>query len=231
MKEIINKTIDILCINGECYVNIIEEKKEEDRTWYEKFYLWYRQNFTIIILVLGCLLLISMIYYMYSNTNNKNTIKTSTIQTGGFNAPSNIQSHPVDETVIPGGGKISGAIATGTSKVRGATSKQISKGADKLQSMAGISGDQIKEKATKAKEAIKAAPGKAARAVKGKAKQAGKAIIVGAKKHAKSFYMIVFSIGIVLGFAFFFLPTICMLVIGFLTYQITKNQIVSVLTA
>ena len=124
MKEIINKTIDILCINGECYVNIIEEKKEEDRTWYEKFYLWYRQNFTIIILVLGCLLFTSMIYYMYCNTNNKNTIKTTSIQTGGFNAPSNTQSPPVNETVIPGGGKM-GAIAKGTSKFRGATTQKI----------------------------------------------------------------------------------------------------------
>ena len=231
MKEIINKTIDILCINGECYVNIIEEKKEEDRTWYEKFYLWYRQNFTTIILVLGCLLLISMIYYMYSNKHNKNTIKTTAIQTGGFNAHLNTQILPVDETVIPGGGKISGAIAKGTSKVRGATTKQISKGADKIQSKAGISGDQIKEKAGKAKEAIKAAPGKAKEAAKKKGKQAGKAIAKGVNKFAKSYYTILFSVGIVLGFAFFFLPTICMLVIGFLTYQITKNQIVSVLTA
>lgn len=230
MKEIINKTIDILCINGECYVNLIEKKKEEDRIWYEKFYLWYRQNFTIIILVLGCLLFTSMIYYIYNNTNNKNTIQTTTIQTGGFNAPLNTQSPPVYETVIPGGGKISSAIAKGTSKFRGATTQKISKGADKLQSKAGLSGEQIKEKAGKAKDAIKAAPGKAVSTVKNKAKQAGKAVVAGAKKHAQSFYMIVFSIGIVLGFAFFFLPTICMLVIGFLTYQITKNQIVSILT-
>ena len=156
MKEIINKTIDILCINGECYVNILEEKKEEDRTWYENFYLWYRQNFTIIILVLGCLLVISMFYYMYSNSNNKNPIKTTTIQTGGFNASSDKQLLPVSETVIPGGGKISGAVAKGTSKVRGVTTKPFTMTSDKAQSMAGISGDQIKEKATKAKEAIKA---------------------------------------------------------------------------
>ena len=254
-KTIINKSIDILCINGECYVNIIEEKEEAERTWYDKLYLWYHQNFTIIILVLGCLLFASMIYFVWSNKTNKTitTNKSNTqVQSGGF------LDYDVVDTSLPGGGIKSGISSAGrkaksgirsaSKKVKsGITSapgkglgyaakgaKQFDKMGDSLLDKGGISSEKLKEKGRKVKEGIKAAPGKikeGIKAVPGKLKQG--AVVVGraAKQHAKSFYMILFSIGIVLGFAFFFMPTICMIVIGYLTFQLTKNQVVSLFTA
>lgn len=224
MKEIISKTIDILCINGECYANIIEEKEEKERTWYDKFYLWYRQNFTIIILVLGCLLFASMIFYIWSKSNNKKSI-----QTGGDNEGGNKQEKTPKEKK----GKILGAISKRKDQYQSGTSSTSAKGFKKLRQLGDKTGvtrealgkktsaitGSIKEKSKAAwsstKEGLKAAPGRIGDAI---------------SNNIQSFYTLLFSVGIVLGFAFFFMPTICMLVIGLLTYQITKNQIISMFT-
>ena len=164
MKELINKTIDILCINGECYANIIEEKEDTERTWYDKFYLWYRQNFTIIILIIGCLLVTSMIYYIWCKSNTVNNV-----QNGGKSLS----------------GKVSGL------------------------------GKGIKGKGKALLRNVKASPDRIGNAI---------------SNNVQSFYTLLFSIGIILGFGFFFMPTICMLIIGLLTYQITKNQVISLIT-
>ena len=228
MKQLISKTIDILCINGECYANIIEEKEEKERTWYDKFYLWYRQNFTIIILILGCLLVSSMIYYIWSKSNNKKSIQTGGDNEGG-NKPEKIQEKTPKEKKE----KTQGAISKRVEKYQSGTSSASAKGFKKLRQMGDKTGvtrealgkktsaitGSIKEKSKAAwsstKEGIKAAPGRIGDAI---------------SNNIQSFYTLLFSVGIVLGFAFFFMPTICMLVIGLLTYQITKNQVISMFT-
>ena len=247
MKEIISKTIDILCINGECYANIIEEKEEKERTWYDKFYLWYRQNFTIIILILGCLLVSSMIYYIWSKSNNKKGV-----QTGGE------ITNPVGKVAIEGvktvgkgaieGAK--GAKAIGKGAIEGVkavgkgvkskydtyqsgTSSTSAKGFKKLRQLGdktGVTTEGIKKKASAIKGSItdkgKAAYSSGKAALKAAPGRIGDAI----SNNIQSFYTLLFSVGIILGFAFFFMPTICMLVIGLLTYQITKNQVISMIT-
>lgn len=228
MKEIISKTVDILCINGECYANIIEEKEENERTWYDKFYLWYRQNFTIIILVLGCLLFASMIYYIWSKSNNKKLIQTGGDNEGG-NTAKNLQKKQPKEKKE----QTQGAISKRVDQYQSGTSSASAKGFKKLRQMGDKTGvtrealgkktsaitGSIKEKSKAAwsstKEGLKAAPGRIGDAI---------------SNNIQSFYTLLFSVGIVLGFAFFFMPTICMLVIGLLTYQITKNQVISMFT-
>ena len=213
MKEIISKTIDILCINGECYANIIEEKDENEKTWYDKFYLWYRQNFTIIILVLGCLLFVSMIYYIWSNSNK---VERKIIQTGGASVRGIISSGKKQFDAYQSGK--SSTAAKGFKKIRamgdktGVTTKGISK---KVSGVASSVKEKGKAVASKVKTAVKEAPAKIGAAI---------------SNNIQSFYTMLFSVGIILGFAFFFMPTICMLVIGLLTYQITKNQVVSLVT-
>lgn len=220
MKEIISKTIDILCINGECYANIIEEKEEKERTWYDKFYLWYRQNFTIIILILGCLLVSSMIYYIWSKFNNKKSI-----QTGGDNERGDKVSKKPEKT--------QGAISKRVDKYQSGTSSTSAKGFKKLRQLGdktGVTTEGIKEKASAIKGSItdkgKAAYSSGKAALKAAPGRIGDAI----SNNIQSFYTLLFSVGIILGFAFFFMPTICMLVIGLLTYQITKNQVTSMIT-
>lgn len=230
MKEIISKTIDILCINGECYANIIEEKEEHERTWYDKFYLWYRQNFTIIILILGCLLVASMIYYIWSKSNKG---ERKIVQTGG-----NTEAPPLSDKK-PGifsraksyvkDSKLGKSVANrraGKKSASGAAFKKLRDMGDKTgvttkglsKKVSGVA-KGIKEKGKAAlssgKAALKEAPGRIGDAI---------------SNNIQSFYTLLFSVGIVLGFAFFFMPTICMLVIGLLTYQITKNQVVSLVT-
>lgn len=228
MKEIISKTMDILCINGECYANIIEEKEEDERTLYDKFYLWYRQNFTIIILILGCFLVASMIYYIWTNSNNEKLVQyggndEETIVTdkkpGKFSrAKSYVKESTLGKAIAKRQAGKSSASAAGFKKLRkmgdktGVTIKGLSK------KVSGVT-KGVKEKGgaalSKGNAAIKAVPGKIGDSI---------------SNNIQSFYTMLFSVGIILGFAFFFMPTICMLVIGLLTYQITKNQVISLIT-
>lgn len=218
MKEIINKTIDILCINGECYANIIEEKEEHERTWYDKFYLWYRQNFTIIILIFGCLLVASMIYYIWFKSNNKKGVQTG----GGI-------------TTKVGTVAIKGAKAAGKryDKYQSGDSSASAKGFKKLRQMGNKTGVTRKGLSKKISGAASSITDKGKAAL-----SSGKAALNEARgkigdaisNNIQSFYTLLFSVGIVLGFAFFFMPTICMLVIGLLTYQITKNQVIGMIT-
>lgn len=206
MKEIITQSIDILCVNGKCYVNMIEKKEEEDRTWYDKLYLWYYNNFINIILFLGFCLLLSMVYYLFNKSkSNPTNYKGSQLSGGGFKSQFKKSSTTGFYTPI----------------IQKQASKQIKSTGLPTSTAA------LKEKAGKAGEAIIKAPGKATKAIR----RGGKNFVLGAKAHAKSFYVILFSITIVIGFGFFFIPTICMLLIGFLTYQLTKMQIVSMFTA
>lgn len=213
MKEIISKTIDILCINGECYANIIEEKDENEKTWYDKFYLWYRQNFTIIILVLGCLLFVSMIYYIWSNSNK---VERKIIQTGGASVGG----------IISSGKKEFAAYQSGESSKAAAGFKKFREMGDKT----GVTTKNIKGKVSGAVKGAKGKAQAAAKKAKAAIKEAPAKIGEAISNNIQSFYTMLFSVGIILGFAFFFMPTICMLVIGLLTYQITKNQVVSLVT-
>ena len=272
MKEIISKTIDILCINGECYANIIEEKEEKERTWYDKFYLWYRQNFTIIILILGCLLVSSMIYYIWSKSNNKKGVQTGgeitnpvgkvaikgakgvgKVAIKGAKVAKVVGTGAIEGVKTVGKGAIEGAKgakAIGTGAIKGVkavgkgvkskydtyqsgTSSTSAKGFKKLRQMGdktGITKDGLGKKVSAIKGSItnkgKAALSRGKAALKAAPGRIGDAI----SNNIQSFYTLLFSVGIILGFAFFFMPTICMLVIGLLTYQITKNQVTSMIT-
>lgn len=226
MKDILVKTIDILCINGECYANIIEEKEETEKTWYDKFYLWYRQNFIIIIIVLGCLLIISMIYYTFfkscnvnivqygGDINNTEELATDKGKKKSFISKKYSNYQKGDSGRISKLGKVTRKFgdSVGPSFKEGPSIKGAKKKASKIKKSIGKKTTAAKEKA---KAAVKAAPGKIANAI---------------SNNIQSFYTLLFSVGIVLGFAFFFMPTICMLVIGLLTYQITKNQVINLIT-
>jgi hypothetical protein len=195
------RTIDILCLNGECYIKIIEEKDEASRTWYDKLYLLFYQNINIIILILGILLVCSMIYVIYnSSIPNTKAVKYIQIQIGGDDEEDNVK---------PEKQKKKGVISSFTKGVKTGTMGVSSKVGAKVKQGAVAAKDAAKKK-------LKAAPGK---------------LVQGVKDNAKSFYTIVFSAAIVLAVGFFFIPTLCMIIIGILTYQLTKNQVVSMFTA
>lgn len=201
----ITRTIDILCLNGECYIKIIEEKDEVSRTWYDKLYLLFYKNINIIILILGVLLVCSMIYVIYnSSIPNTKADKYIRIQQGGDDGESNVKpKKPKKKGVFSSFKK---GVKTGSMGISSKVGAKV--------------GAKVKQGASSAKEAakdkLKAAPGK---------------LVQGVKDSAKSFYTIVFSAAIVLAVGFFFIPTLCMIIIGILTYQLTKNQVVSMLTA
>ena len=142
-----------LCITGEEYVNKIKEKPNNEKTWYDKLYIWYYHNIIYIILSLGILLIICMFYNL--SKKNKKIHKT-------INNNVNIQN----------GGSSLGK------RLKGVSQKTVSR----------------------------------------------------IRSGANPFYVLVFSYAIILGFGFFFLPTICMIVIGLLTYQLAKKQISNLFT-
>lgn len=204
----ITRTIDILCLNGKCYIKIIEEKDEVSRTWYDKLYLLFYKNINIIILILGVLLVCSMIYVIYnSSIPNTKADKYIRIQQGGDDGESNVKpKKPKKKGVISSFTK---GVKTGSMGISSKVGAKVKQGASKV-------GAKVKQGAIAAKNKLKAAPGK---------------LVQGVRDNAKSFYTIVFSAAIVLAVGFFFIPTLCMIIIGILTYQLTKNQVVSMLTA
>jgi len=142
------------------------------------------------------------------------------------------------------GGGITNAVSRGVKAVgrgvkskydtyQSGTSSTSAKGFKKLRQLGdktGVTTEGIKKKASAIKGSItdkgKAALSRGKAALKAAPGRIGDAI----SNNIQSFYTLLFSVGIILGFAFFFMPTICMLVIGLLTYQITKNQVISMIT-
>ncbi len=53
---------DILFLDGRKYANQIRSKSKEERKWWENTYLWFHDNFELIMIIGGCILLALLIF-------------------------------------------------------------------------------------------------------------------------------------------------------------------------
>lgn len=53
---------DILFLDGRKYANEIRAKSENERKWWENTYLWFHDNFELIMIIGGCILLALLIF-------------------------------------------------------------------------------------------------------------------------------------------------------------------------
>lgn len=75
---------EILLLDGRQLVSEIRAKPKEQRKWWEKIYLWFHDNFEMVMIIGGCILLALLIYtYLDDQSGCSDTRIKSKIQHGG----------------------------------------------------------------------------------------------------------------------------------------------------
>jgi len=92
---------EILLLDGRQYVTEIRSKPDAQRKWYEKIYLWFHDNFEMIMIVGGSILLALLIFTYLDEqstctdqSKNKPTITKPKTQNGGGGAVDDTNKSP-----------------------------------------------------------------------------------------------------------------------------------------
>ena len=86
---------NVLFLDGRKYAEEIRTKTETDRTWWEKIYLWFHDNFEMIMIAGGCILL-TLLLVSFLGDSGVETTKSNKTQRGGDNT-----DPPGDVRVVP----------------------------------------------------------------------------------------------------------------------------------
>jgi hypothetical protein len=95
---------NVLFLDGRKYAEEIRTKTEDNRTWWEKIYLWFHDNFEMIMIAGGCILLTLLLVSFLNDSGSCSALaKSKKTQHGGEN------------TVPPGGVPVVPSESSGSS--------------------------------------------------------------------------------------------------------------------
>ena len=86
---------NVLFLDGRKYAEEIRTKNDTDRTWWEKIYLWFHDNFEMIMIAGGCVFL-ALLLISFLRDSGVETTKSNKTQRGGDNT-----GPTVDVPVVP----------------------------------------------------------------------------------------------------------------------------------
>ena len=86
---------NVLFLDGRKYAEEIRTKNDIDRTWWEKIYLWFHDNFEMIMIAGGCVFL-ALLLISFLRDSGVETTKSNKTQRGGDNT-----DPPGDVLVVP----------------------------------------------------------------------------------------------------------------------------------
>ena len=75
---------NVLFLDGRKYAEEIRTKNDIDRTWWEKIYLWFHDNFEMIMIAGGCVFL-ALLLISFLRDSGVETTKSNKTQRGGDN--------------------------------------------------------------------------------------------------------------------------------------------------
>ena len=84
---------NVLFLDGRKYAEEIRTKTETDRTWWEKIYLWFHDNFEMIMIAGGCILLTLLLVSFLGDSGSCGAVPTKSKKT----------QHGGDNTIPQGG--------------------------------------------------------------------------------------------------------------------------------
>lgn len=194
--------MDKIFITGPEYYNTIRDKKLDDRTWYDKLYLYYYTNFPVIII----LLVTGIIIIKYGWTTN---YLTQTHSNAGH-------KHKLKQS--------GGASVTSTMGIKGISLDKTTKNIEKTKSALSSAG-----KAVVSKDTYKKAYGGIKEGVSAGV-SAGEYAGEQYREHATGISNIVVFIFLGFGFMAYIFPVLAMGLIGALTFLIARRTIVNTIT-
>lgn len=214
------KLYDIIFLDGRDLAERIHNKPYESRAWWEHAYLWFHNNFSIIMTIGGILLIVLILYNL-----DRHTVVGS--QLGGNSDSSddmelNMQLEAANK-------EEQSAMESSTKSEKKSGNKflfgQSKKNLAAIKNAPGNILKGVVAAKDKAKERLKyIKSGKLASASKEKLSDGLTAAGDFVKGNSSTMYKIIFSAFMIIGFGVFFVPTIIMVILGGLTLMIFNKQ-------
>ena len=112
---------NVLFLDGRKYAEEIRMKTDTDRTWWEKIYLWFHDNFEMIMIAGGCIILaLLLINFLGENGDCSIKSKTGKNQHGG---DTKVESHDSSASSSSNSSNSTGKPAANTGKPAANTGK------------------------------------------------------------------------------------------------------------
>ena len=245
--EWIENTKDFILLDGRILAAKIREKPEHERKLWEKSYLWFHDNFEMVIIIGGLILLVLLIYNHLDDKcasrpgkNNNNSI-TPQQQQGGQGETPNNNSGTAQVSIgktkdeLRAEAMKQAAETAQTAAAAKAEKKNKGQPQDGNTNSDKTAGATENDKSVDKKKGIKSSIKNISGAAAGKASVAlelGKEKFSDAlynskdfiRQHAKAGYALAFTVFMVAGFGLFFVPTLIMFIIGGITLAIFNKQ-------
>lgn len=269
LKHLIYNILEILCyirenifITGSEYYDYLKSIQQHDKIlkWYQKFYIYYYENFKTLIYILFILFAIYIIYnynFILDDVfnikskkkliNNKCTQNNKTIKINKIKNKNKANNTKINNNLTGGNPAVAAvagrALASQGAKTvatSSASKSMVGKDIDKAKGMLGKAKSKLGNKARKAKagmssnvlrERMKLGKAKTNTAIKNAVSKESTGKVFGTLKNvATNFWKFAFAVVLIFGFGIFIFPIISLGILAFITVIILKRQMISIIS-